>query len=79
MSRKLFKEGITVLKACKRSGIKISELSIHLETLSGEILELDMEIDEHGDMIKEYNKFDTEEEYDAFLDSEDELDDILYN
>ena len=75
----MFKEAVTALKACKRSGVEITELCIHMETTSGEIMELDIDLDENGDLIKEYNMFDTEEDYEVYLKSEDTPENILYN
>ena len=79
MSKRMFKEAITAIKACKRSGVEITELCIHMETTSGEIMELDIDLDENGDLIKEYNMFDTEEDYEVYLKSEDTPENILYN
>ena len=79
MSKRMFKEAITALKACKRSGVEITELCVHMETTFGEIMELDIDLDENGDLIKEYNMFDTEEDYEVYLKSEDIPENILYN
>ena len=79
MTKKMFKEAITTLKALKSSDIEITELCIHMETTSGEIMELDIDLDENGDLIKEYNMFDTEEDYEVYLKSEDIPENILYN
>ena len=75
----MFKEAITALKALKSSDIELAELCIHMETTSGEIMELDIDLDENGDLIKEYNMFDTEEDYEVYLKSEDIPENILYN
>ena len=72
MTKKMFKEAITTLKALKSSGIEITELCIHMETTSGEILELDIELNETGELIKEYNMFENEEDYDTYLNSDPE-------
>ena len=74
----MFKEAITALKALKSSDIELAELCIHMETTSGEIMELDIDLDENGDLIKEYNMFDTEEDYEVYLKSEDIPENILY-
>ena len=74
----MFKEAVTALKACKRSGVEITELCIHMETTSGEIMELDIDLDENGDLIKEYNMFETEEDYETYL-NEEIPENILYN
>ena len=68
----MFKEAITTLKALKSSDIEITELCIHMETTSGEILELDIELDKTGELIKEYNMFENEEDYDTYLNSDPE-------
>ena len=77
----MFKEAITALKALKRSDIELTELCIHMETTSGEILELDIEFNETGNLIKEYNMFDSEEAYDIYLndDSEEIPENVVYN
>ena len=81
MTKKIFKDAITTLKALKSSDIEITELCIHMETTSGEILELDIDLDETGDLIKEYNMFDSEEAYDIYLndDSEEIPENVVYN
>ena len=56
----MFKEAITTLKALKSSDIELAELCIHMETTSGEILELDIDFDETGELIKEYTMFENE-------------------
>ena len=77
----MFKEAITALKVLKSSDIELAELCIHMETTSGEILELDIDFDETGDLIKEYNMFDSEEAYDIYLndDSEEIPENVVYN
>ena len=77
----MFKEAITTLKALKSSDIEITELCIHMETTSGEILELDIELDETGELIKEYNMFENEEDYNTYLnsDSEEMPENVLLN
>ena len=81
MTKKMFKEAITALKALKSSDIELAELCIHMETTSGEILELDIDFDEIGNLIKEYNMFDSEEAYDMYLndDSEEIPENVVYN
>jgi len=73
----MIKTAISALKEFRRGEIK--ELCIHIETTSGEIMELDIDLDENGDLIKEYNMFDTEEDYEVYLKSEDIPENILYN
>ena len=77
MSKRMIKTAISALKEFRRGEIK--ELCIHIETTSGEIMELDIDLDENGDLIKEYNVFDTEEDYEVYLKSEDIPENILYN
>ena len=72
MTKKMFKEAITTLKTLKSSGIEITELCIHMETTSGEIMELDIDFDENGDLIKGYNMWENEEDYDTYLNSDPE-------
>ena len=66
----MFKEAITALKALKSSGIELAELCIHMETTSGEVLELDIDLDETGDLIKEYNMWDTVEDWETYLNTD---------
>ena len=68
----MFKEAITTLKALKSSDIELAELCIHMETTSGEILELDIDFDETGELIKEYTMFENEEDYKTYLNSDPE-------
>ena len=51
MTKKMFKEAITALKALKSS---------------------DIELDETGELIKEYNMWENEEDYDTYLNSDPE-------
>ena len=66
----MFKEAITALKVLKSSDIELAELCIHMETTSGEILELDIDFDETGDLIKEYNMFETVEDWETYLNTD---------
>ena len=77
----MFKEAIIALKKLKSSDIEITELCIHIETTSGEILELDIDFDETGELIKEYTMFENEEDYKTYLNSDPEEipENILYN
>ena len=68
----MFKEAITALKALKSSDIELTDLCIHMKTTSGEVLELDIDIDETGDLIKEYNMWDTVEDWELYLNSDPE-------
>ena len=72
MTKKIIKEAITALKALKSSDIELTELCIHMETTSGEILELDIDFDETGELIKEYNMFETVEDYNTYLNTDPE-------
>ena len=68
----MFKEAITALKELKSSDIELTDLCIHMKTTSGEVLELDIDLDETGDLIKEYNMWENEEDYDTYLNSDPE-------
>ena len=70
MTKKMFKEAITALKALKSSDIELTDLCIHMKTTSGEVLELDIDIDETGDLIKEYNMWDTVEDWETYLNTD---------
>ena len=69
------------LNVFKNSDLKISEICIHMETDVGEILEIDIDIDEiSGELNKEFNSYENKEEYEMYLDSDDEIPEgILYN
>jgi len=62
MSKKLFKEGITVLKALKVSDIDLSEIQIYLTTEEGAILEFNIGYDEGGELRKTMDTHDSMEE-----------------
>jgi|TARA_B110000263_G_C15063819_1_gene398688 hypothetical protein len=81
MSKKIFKESMRALKVFKNSDLEISEICIHMETDDGEILEIDIDIDEiSGELNKEFNSFENEEEYEMYLESDDDIPEgILYN
>ena len=66
----MFKEAITALKALKSSDIELTDLCIHMKTTSGEVLELDIDLDETGDLIKEYNMWDTVEDWETYLNTD---------
>ena len=81
MSKKIFKEALIAINKIKKNGLEISELCIHMETPDGEILELDIDTDEEtGELIKSFNRFETEDEYVEYLDESEEIPEgILYN
>jgi len=81
MSKKIFKEVLIAINTIKKNGLEISELCIHMETPDGEILELDIDTDEEtGELIKSFNRFETEDEYVEYLDESEEIPEgILYN
>jgi len=87
MSKKLFKEALVAINVMKKTGVEISELCIHMETPEGEIMELDIDIDEDtGELIKSFNRFENQDEYtqylneyDALTESEEIPEGILYN
>ena len=79
---KLIKDGIKTLKRMGLEDTNLTELCIHMETAEGQILEVDIELDSFtGELIKEYNLFENEEDYDIYLntDSEEIPGNILYN
>ena len=81
---KLVKDGIKTLKNMQLEDTKLTELSIHMETAEGQILEVDMDLDSFtGEILKEYNLFETAEDYNTYLETWDEAeelpDNILYN
>ena len=78
---KLVKDGIKTLKRMGLEDTHLTELCIHMETAEGQILEVDIEIDPlTGELIKEYNLFENEEDYDTYLNTEPEEipENILY-
>ena len=81
---KLIKDGIKTLKNMQLEDTKLTELSIHMETAEGQILEVDIDLDSStGEILKEYNLFENEKDYNTYLetwDGAEELpDNILYN
>ena len=79
---KLVKDGIKTLKNMQLEDTKLTELSIHMETAEGQILEVDIDLDSFtGEILKEYNLFENEEDYDTYLNTEPEEipENILYN
>jgi len=87
MSKKLFKEALVAINVMKKTGMEISELCIHMETPEGEIMELDIDIDEDtGELVKSFNRFENQDEYSQYLkeyealtESEEIPEGILYN
>ena len=79
---KLVKDGIKTLKRMGLEDTNLTELCIHMETAEGQILEVDIELDSStGELIKEYNLFENEEDYDTYLNTEPEEipENVLYN
>jgi hypothetical protein len=81
---KLIKDGIKTLKNMQLEDTKLTELSIHMETAEGQILEVDIDLDSFtGEILKEYNLFENEKDYNTYLETWDEAeelpDNILYN
>jgi len=81
---KLVKDGIKTLKNMQLEDTKLTELSIHMETTEGQILEVDIDLDSFtGEILKEYNLFENEEDYNTYLETWDKAeelpDNILYN
>ena len=81
MSKKIFKEVLVAINTIKKTGLEISELCIHMETPEGEVMELDIDTDEDtGELIRTWNRFETQDEYVQYLDETDEIPEgILYN
>ena len=77
----MFKAAITALKKLKSSDIELTDLCIHMKTTSGEVLELDIDLDETGDLSKEYNMWDTVEDWETYLntDVEEMPENVLLN
>ena len=69
---KLVKDGIKTLKRMGLEDTHLTELCIHMETSEGEILLVDIELNETGELIKEYNMWENEEDYDSYLNSDPE-------
>jgi hypothetical protein len=81
---KLVKDGIKTLKRMGLEDTNLTELCIHMETAEGQILEVDIELDSFtGEILKEYNLFENEKDYNTYLETWDEAeelpDNILYN
>ena len=81
---KLVKDGIKTLKNMQREDLNLTELCIHMETAEGQILEVDIELDSFtGEILKEYNIIENEEDYNTYLETWDKAeelpDNILYN
>jgi hypothetical protein len=78
---KLVKDGIKTLKNMKRKDLNLTDLWIHMKTSDGEVLEVDIELDSStGEIEKEYHLFENEEDYDLYLNSDNDIpENILYN
>ena len=81
---KLIKDGIKTLKRMGLEDTKLTELCIHMLTAEGQILEVDIDLDSFtGEILKEYNLFENEKDYNTYLETWDEAeelpDNILYN
>ncbi len=82
---KLIKDGIKTLENMQKEDLNLTELCIHMETSTGEILEVDIELDSFtGKILKEHNLFKDEDDYAHYLEVEqanipDEDENILYN
>tara|TARA_Y100000590_G_C15630138_1_gene980911 strand:+ start:1223 stop:1471 length:249 start_codon:yes stop_codon:yes gene_type:complete len=72
MSKEIFKEGIKLLKTLKSTKMPLKEMSIYLETVDGEIIDVDLEYDVYGELRRSFSAFDNEEDYEEHLKSEDE-------
>ena len=70
---KLVKDVIKTLKNMKRKDLNLTELCIHMETSEGEILLVDIELDSlTGEIEKEYDIFENQEEFETYLNTETE-------
>jgi hypothetical protein len=81
---KLVKDGIKTLKRMGLEDTNLTELCIHMETAEGQILEVDIELDSFtGEILKEYNIFENEEDYNTYLETWDKAEELpdntLYN
>ena len=77
---KLVKDGIKTLKRMGLEDTHLTELCIHMETAEGQILEVDIELDSFtGEILKEYNLFKNEDDYENYLEQEEIPENILYN
>ena len=78
---RLVKDGIKTLKNMQRENLNLTELCIHMETSEGEILLVDIELDSSTEEIeKEYYMFENEEQFEMYLNSEDDIpENVLYN
>ncbi len=73
MSKVIFKEGIKLLKHLKSIKMPLKEMSIYLETPDGEIIDVDIEFDEDGELQRSFIAFDNEEDYVEHLRNDDVL------
>ena len=62
MSKVIFKEGIKLLKHLKSTKMPLKEMSIYLETVDGEIVDVDLEYDDYGELRRTFSAFDNEED-----------------
>ena len=77
---KLVIDGIKTLKNMQLEDTKLTELSIHMETAEGQILEVDIDLDSFtGEILKEYNLFENEEDYNTYLETWDEAEELPDN
>ncbi len=72
MSKEIFKEGIKLFKHLKSTKMPLKEMSIYLETVDGEIIDVDFDYDDYGELRRYFLAFDNEEDYEEHLNSEDE-------
>ena len=78
---KLVKDGIKTLKNMQRKDLNLTDLWIHMKTSDGEVLEVDIELDSStGEIEKEYHLFENEEDYDLYLNSDNDIpENVLLN
>ncbi len=73
MSKVIFKEGIKLLKHLRSAKMPLKEMSIYLETPDGEIIDIDIEFDEDGELQRSFIAFANEKDYVEYLRNDDEL------
>ena len=74
MSKKIFKEGLKVLKTLKTTDIELSELQVYLTSDEGVILEFCIGYDDDGELRKTCDTHDSIEDLQELReDSEDEF------
>ena len=73
MSKEIFKEGIKLLKTLKSTKMPLKEMSIYLETVDGEIIDVDLDYDDYGELRRTFSAFDNEEDYEEHLNRDESV------